>query len=185
MHAPGQPSMIGCQQAQEFGIITVNNFDKFTSNHVQDVAQKGNLTGSRVLSHYLDCFDKVGRFPEEKYHFQLIDNPLPVIHPPRTAPVHILPDDVIVEVTEPTDWMNSIVCNIRESLDGKTNVRLCLDPKDLNNNIRRQHYYSRTIDELLPLFRGRKYFSVIDNNNNINNQFNNNTLQYKLNYMVK
>jgi len=32
----------------------------------------------------------------------------------------------------------------------------------LNKNIRREHYYSRTIDEILPLLHGKRYFSVID-----------------------
>ena len=44
----------------------------------------------------------------------------------------------------------------------RTKVRLCLDPRDLNKNIRRKHYYSRTIDEILPQLHGKQYFSVID-----------------------
>ena len=41
-------------------------------------------------------------------------------------------------------------------------VRLCLDPKDLNKAIKREHYYTRTIDEILPQLHGKKYFSVVD-----------------------
>ena len=122
---------------------------------------------------YQDCFDKIGRFPGDQYHIELIDNPTPVIHPPRTVPVHILPlykaelekmisDDIITEVTEPTDWVNSIACNVKETPDGKKKVRLCLHLKDLNKNIRRQHYYSRTVDEILPSLYGKSYFSVVD-----------------------
>ena len=118
-------------------------------------------------------FDKIGRFPGDKYHIQLIDNPKPVVHPPRTVPVNILPlykaesdkmitDDIITEVTEPTHWVNLIVCNVKETSDGRKKVRLCLDPKDLNKNIRREHYYSRSIDEILPLLHGKNFFSVVD-----------------------
>ncbi len=103
----------------------------------------------------------------------MVDNPVPVIHPPRTVPVHIMPlykaelermiaDDIITEVKEPTDWVNSIVCNIKETPEGKKKVRLCLDPKDLNKSIRREHYYTRNIDELLPLLYGKMFFSVVD-----------------------
>ena len=57
------------------------------------------------------------------------DSPVPVIHPLCTVSVHILPlykeeldnmiaNDVITAVTEPTDWVNSIVCNIRETPEG-------------------------------------------------------------------
>ena len=126
-----------------------------------------------MLNEYRDCFDKIGRFPGDQYHIEIIDNPTPVVHPPRTVPVHILPlykaelekmisDNIITEVTEPTDWVNSIVCNVKETPDGKKKVRLCLDPKDLNKNIRRQHYYSRTVDEILPSLYGKSYFSVVD-----------------------
>ena len=112
----------------------------------QEAAEQGKLTKSMVLEEYNDCFDKVGRFPGEKYHIQLIDNPTPVVHPPRTVPVHIsalykaelermIEDDILTEVTEPTEWVNSIVCNDKDMPDGKKKVRLCLDPKDLNKNI--------------------------------------------------
>ena len=73
----------------------------------------------------------------------------------------MIADDVITAVTDPTDWVNSIVCNIRETPEGKK-IRLCLDPKDLNKSIRREHYYTRTIDELLPQLHGKKFFSVVD-----------------------
>ena len=74
----------------------------------------------------------------------------------------MITDDIITEVTEPTDWVNLIVCNVKETPDGKKKVRLCLDPKDLNKNIRREHYYSRTIDEILSLLHGKNCFSVVD-----------------------
>jgi len=121
------------------------------------------------LEEYQDCFDKLVCFPGGKYHLP----PVPVIHPPCTVPVHILPlykeevdkmiaDDIITAVNEPTDRVNSIVCNIKETPQGKKKVRLCLDPKDLNKNICREFCYTRTIDELLPQLHGKKFFSVIN-----------------------
>ena len=176
VEAPGHPSMIGCRQAQELGIITIH-VEEVSGDSASPAAQQAahyvGLSKATMMDEYKDCFDKIGRFPGDQYHIQLIDNPTPVIHPPRTVPVHILPlykaelekmiaDDIITDVTEPTDWVNSIVCNVKETPDGKKKVRLCLDPKDLNKNIRREHYYSRTIDEILPLLHGKKYFSVVD-----------------------
>ena len=65
--------------------------------------------------------------------------------------------DIITEVTEPTDWVNSIVCNVKETSNGRKKVRLCLDPKDLNKNNRRVHYYSSNIDEIFsPLWTRHK-----------------------------
>ena len=176
MEAPGHPSMIGCQQAQELGIITIH-VEEVSSDSasptVQQALQHVGLSKATVTNEYQDCFDKIGRFPGAQYDIQLIDNATPVIHPPCTVPVHILPlykaelekmiaDDIITEVKEPTDWVNSIVCNVKETPDGKKKVRLCLDPKDLNKNICREHYYHRTFDEILPLLHGKRYFSVVD-----------------------
>ena len=72
----------------------------------------------------------------------------------------MIADDVITAVHEPTDWLNLIVCNIKETPEGRKKIRLCLDPKDLNKNIRREHYYTRTIDELLPQLYGTKFSGV-------------------------
>nr|XP_039255214.1 uncharacterized protein K02A2.6-like [Styela clava] len=180
----GSPSVLGCKQSQELGVITVNIHDIEsgkqkkvnpcnTENSCQEAAEKGILTKSQLLDEYKDCFDKIGRFPHDRYHIQLKDNAQPVVHPPRTVPVHILPlykkelenmiaNDVVEPVTQPTDWVNSIVCNVTKTSDGKQKVRLCLDPKDLNKNINREHYYSRTIDGILPKLHAKKYFSVVD-----------------------
>ena len=54
---------------------------------------------------------------------------------PRTVAVHILPlykaeldkmieQGVIVPVTEPTEWVNSIVCHVTDKPDGGKKVRL-------------------------------------------------------------
>ena len=188
MYAPGKPSVIGCAQAQQLGIITVNiddieskagvdvnnstdelqskagadvnksadhiqfqagaDMNKYTddiqskaganvNNLAKVAAAQGKLTKELILKEYKDCFDKIGRFPGEKYHTKLIDNPVLVVHPPRTVPVHILPlykaeldkmltADIIVPVTEPTEWVNSIVCHVTEKPDGIKKVRLCL-----------------------------------------------------------
>ena len=44
--------------------------------------------------------------------------------------------DKMLKDNEPTDWVNSIVCNVKDLPNGKK-VRLCLDPRDLHKNIRR------------------------------------------------
>ena len=68
------------------------NIDEIESsdNPVNQAAAHGKLTKELILKEYKDCFDKVGRFPGEKCHIQLIDNPVPVIYAPRTVPLYIL-----------------------------------------------------------------------------------------------
>ena len=167
--APGAPSVLGCKQSIQLGIVSIGQVDTVASPSQEPVF------GSKqeVLNSYKDCFDKIGKFPGEKYSIKLVEDAQPVVHPPRTVPVHILPlykaeldkmlaDNIIAPVSEPTDWVNSIVCSVKETSDNKKKVRLCLDPKDLNKMIRREHYYTRTIDEILPSLHGKKYFSVVD-----------------------
>jgi len=54
--------------------------------------------------------------------------------------------------------MNSLV--YRRKLNGK--LRICLDPKDLNKAIFREHQMIPTLEEILPKLSGAKYFSIVD-----------------------
>ena len=185
----GSPSIIGCRESLRLGLLTFNNVHGITKASSSVASgpqvslegkqqQQGSNIASNMLSkegvleEYGDCFDKVGKFPGEKYHIQLVDDAKPVIHAPRTVPVHIMPlykaelekmikDGIISAVKGPTDWVNSIVVNVTDTPGGKK-VRLCLDPKDLNRNTKREHYVTRTIDEILPKLHGKKYFTVMD-----------------------
>ena len=65
---------------------------------------------------------------------------------------------VIKEVREHTEWINLIVPV--KKLDGS--LWLCLDPKDLNWVIKRNQWYSRTVNDILPELADSKYFSVLD-----------------------
>ena len=57
-----------------------------------------------------------------------------------------------------TQWTNSIV-SVRKA-DGS--LRLCFAPKDLNKNIERNQYYTRTIDDLSAELHGSMYFRLMD-----------------------
>ena len=79
----------------------------------------------------------------------------------KAEPDKMIADDVIDKVAEPTDRMNTNVSNIKETADGKKKVILCLDPKDLNNYICHEHYYNRTIDEILQLCMAGRIFLLL------------------------
>ncbi|PIK51938.1 Transposon Ty3-I Gag-Pol polyprotein [Apostichopus japonicus] len=51
---------------------------------------------------------------------------------------------------------------IVEKSNGK--LRICLDPKDLNKQVKREHYQLPTADELTSELAGAQYFSVLDAN---------------------
>ena len=103
------------------------------------------------------------------YRIDLKSDAQPVKHAARRVPESIRPkvkeeldrlvkDGIIKRLECPTDWVNSIVCVSKPN----SNIRLCLDPKDLNKYIKRPHYYSPTIDDVLPDLCGSKFFSTID-----------------------
>jgi hypothetical protein len=58
-----------------------------------------------------------------------------------------------------TEWVNSFV--VVDKGKGK-GLRICLDPRQLNIAIKREHYYTRTVDDIAPKLAGATHFSVVD-----------------------
>ena len=140
------------------------------------------LTQEKVESTYADVFQGLGKFPGEPYKLRLKPDAVPAKHRPRKVPVHLqeafheeverlVKIDVLEPVTEPTEWVNSFVV-VEKVIDSsnahfphhtiKKSIRLCIDPKDLNEALEREPYYSRSIDELISLFAGAKVFTIVD-----------------------
>ena len=65
---------------------------------------------------------------------------------------------IIIKRDEPTAWVNSML--VVEKKDGS--IRLCIDPRELNKAIMREHYSVPTFDDVLPQLSGKKIFSIID-----------------------
>ena len=66
-------------------------------------------------------------------------------------------DRHITKVTEPTNWVSSLVVVMKGD-----KLRLYIDPKDFNKAIRREHYPIPTTEEVLAGMPGVKRFSVLD-----------------------
>lgn len=56
------------------------------------------------------------------------------------------------------DWVNTLVV-VEKPRTG--NLRVCLDPKDLNKAIKRPHYRLPTLEDVTPKLTGAKHFSVL------------------------
>ena len=140
------------------------------------------LTHEKVESTYADLFQGLGKFPGEPYKLRLKSDAVPVKHRPRKVPVHLqdafhedverlVKIDVLEKATDPTEWVNSFVI-VEKVIDSsnahspnhviKKSICLCIDPKDLNEALEREPYYSRTIDELISMFAGAKVFTIVD-----------------------
>jgi len=67
-------------------------------------------------------------------------------------------DDILAKVTEPTSWVSSMV--VVPKKDGS--LRLCLDPKDLNRAVQREHYPLPVIEDVAVRFHKARLFTVLD-----------------------
>lgn len=65
--------------------------------------------------------------------------------------------DVITKVQEPTEWAISMVC-IAKNRD----LRICIDPGDLNANTKRRHCEIPKCDEIISKMVGAQFFSKPD-----------------------
>ena len=136
--------------------------------NVVPLGSNNNNPHAQILKLFPELFSGVGCL-DTMYRIDLKSDAQPVKHAARRVPESIRPkvkeeldrlvkDGIIKRVECPTDWVNSIVCVSKPN----GNIRLCLDPKDLNKYIKRPHYYSPTIDDVLPDLCGSKFFSTLD-----------------------
>ena len=152
-----------------------------SNNHSLSIADLP-LTQDKVESTYADIFQGLGKFPGDPYKLRLKPDAVPAKHRPRRVPVHLqdafheeverlVKIDVLEKITEPTEWVNSFVI-VEKVIDSsnahspnhviKKSIHLCIDPKDLNEALEREPYYSRSIDELISMFAGAKVFTIVD-----------------------
>ena len=121
-----------------------------------------------LIKAYPDRFEGIGRFPGT-YHIALQDDAIPVVHSPRKCPIAMRPlvdeklqdmqdKGIITPVTEPTDWVSSLAYSWKANGD----LRVCLDPKDLNKAIRRDHYRTPTVEEITHELAGSTKFTKVD-----------------------
>ena len=75
--------------------------------------------------------------------------------------------NIIEQVDQPTDWVSSMLVVSKPSTEaeGETKLRICLDPRDLNLAIKREHFPMPTIEEIATRLNGAKLFSVFDASN--------------------
>ena len=65
---------------------------------------------------------------------------------------------VIKNVDIATQWVNSMVCVKKKN----GSVRICLDPRDLNNAVLQEHHKIATLEDIVFRFSGAKHFTILD-----------------------
>lgn len=160
--------ILGLEACIGFGLI--KRLDEVDQSNA-DVSSVACLESKEIfLSKYGDIFRGVGKFPK-KFSIQLKEDSTPVLHYKKRIPHTLLPkfkaaieqmtrDEIISSVDYPTDWVNNV--QIVEKPNGK--LRICLDPKPLNECIKREHFLIPTIDDLTADMANKRVFSVFDLN---------------------
>ena len=138
------------------------------------------LTKQEILSQYSGCFEGIGHFPGDLYKFHLKPDYKPARQAPRKVPVHLeaafkeeieslVKQGILEEVKEHTDWVNSYVIVEKDTGNHhspnhtvKRKLRICLDPRDLNEALEREPYHTRSVDEITAKLQGMTVFTIVD-----------------------
>ena len=76
---------------------------------------------------------------------------------------------ILEEVKEHTDWVNSYVIVEKDTGNHhspdhtiKRKLRICLDPRDLNEALEREPYHTHSVDEITVKLQGMTVFTIVD-----------------------
>ena len=155
------PTILGFQACKQLGLVkriyAMNNCHEKTSTEYIWVKKE-----------YKSVFEGLGCLPTS-CKLTLIPNAQPVIDPPRRLPFKLYNrvqeelkrmecDQVIAKVTEPTEWVSSMVVTERKS----GALRICMDPRNLNASLMRSHYQLPTLDVIRSQLNESCIFSTLD-----------------------
>ncbi|KAJ8037799.1 hypothetical protein HOLleu_18705 [Holothuria leucospilota] len=154
------PAVAGLPLCEALKLVTIHTYTARPKPKVTNVQD--------LVKHYPDRFDTIGSF-KTAAKLVLKEDATPSIDPPRKCSIHLKDklkaeldkmerDGIIRKVTHHTDWCSSLTTVIKT--DGT--LRVCLDPKRLNQNLKRCPHKIPTLEELNPAFAKANYFSKLD-----------------------
>ena len=102
-------------------------------------------------------------------HLTMEPHAEPVIRSPKRIPVELKEPTkaeldrlvklgVLASVDEPTDWINQMAIAIKKN----GALRICVDPRPLNQALKRERYHLPVLDDILPDLARAKVFSKVD-----------------------
>ena len=119
---------------------------------------------------YPNSFDRIGDMSGE-YDIKTDPSVPPVQHSRWKVPIEhkaeiekelneMVCQGIIVKQTEPTPWVSLLTYPKKPN----SKLRICLDPKDLNKAIIREHHKVPTLEEIAQVLTGATKFSKVDGN---------------------
>ena len=146
--------LLGRKASEQMNLIAVN-YD--------------NICAVNILSDYNDVFaDELGKLPGI-VHMSVDDNVSPLAIPTCRVPISLKSkvklklselekQKVIQKVEDPTSWVSRMVVASKKSGD----IRLCIDPQQLNKALKRELHPLPVMDDVLPELSRAKVFSRFD-----------------------
>ena len=111
---------------------------------------------------YLNSFDIL----EGEYNIQIDPTVKPATHAKRKIPIeskeaidkeldYLIEEEIITKQVEPTPWVSSVTFPIKPNEE----VRVCLDPSNLNKAIIREHHKLMTVEEIAHELAGATVYT--------------------------
>ena len=129
------------------------------------------------LSHYSSCFEHIGHFQGTSTNFtwNLNTSLQDMLQEKFQSTLMMLSikdlmePGILEEVKEHTDWVNSYVIVEKDSGNHhspnhtiKRKLRICLDPRDLNEALEREPYHTHSVDEITAKVQGMTVSTIVD-----------------------
>ena len=117
---------------------------------------------------YPNSFDRLGSL-KGAYNIRIDPSVKPVTHARRKVPIeskeaidkeldYLIEEEIITEQVEPTPWVSSVTFPRKPNGD----VRVCLDPSNLNKAIIREHHKPMTVEEIAHELAGATVYTKAD-----------------------
>lgn len=158
-------TLLGFKLAKQLNLIqTVFNLNEDVNVTLDDFSKF-----PPIVQEYKDLFQGIGCVQDHEVHLETDPNVKPVIDPPRKVPMKLIDDlekhinklvslNIIEKVDHYTDWVNSMVLVRKKD----KNLRICLDPRNLNTAIKRPRHSIPNINYVRAQLSGSKYFTTLD-----------------------
>ena len=156
-------SLIGAKDCERLGLVKRAPSVKAVHSVTEE-----EFTREKVLEKYKELFQGLGcLLGTAKIHLK--ENSTPVVYPARKVAVALkgrLKTEldrlealgVIKKTTEPTEWVLPLVLVEKPNKE----IRICMDPMDLNKCIKREHYHLPHKSEILGEMTNAEVFSKLD-----------------------
>ena len=169
------PAILGLPSCRKLGIVTLNLSQIATTTSAKPTKTEKKITEpirsvQQIKEAYPNQFDRVGTLKEPAKLYTREDA-MPSCDAPRRVSIHLKPkikeelgklekDNIIrkLDVNEHSDWCSSLVYVTKPNGE----LRICLDPKKLNQNLKRYPHKIPTLEEINPIFSEATVFSKLD-----------------------